>query len=216
MPLAKPPLRDGAPPRVRARDVIVCTNGYTDGAVPWLRRRLVPVPSLILATEPLPAELMDRLCPKRRMLGDTNRIHHYFRPAPDGSRILFGGRLVGKHVIDGPVNHQALHAKMLRIFPDLADVDLSHVWWGYVAMNMDHLPQLKVQDGVHYASGFCGSGVVWARWFGKKAARRVMGDPAGRSPFDDQRFMAVPFYNGNPWFVPAVVGWLRALDAVGL
>lgn len=208
--------RGASQTRVSARDVIVCTNGYTDGAAPWLRRRLVPVASMILATEPLDATLMDRLCPKRRMLGDTNRIHHYFRPSPDGSRILFGGRTSGDLQVDGPSNYAQLRGKMLGIFPELADVGLSHVWWGYVAMNRDHLPQLVVRDGIHYAAGFCGSGVVWARWFGRKAALKVLGDPAGASAFEHQRFQAVPFYNGNPWFMPAAISWYRTLDALGL
>ncbi len=201
---------------ISAGNVIVCTNGYTDGAVPWLRKRIVPVPSMIIATEPISRKLMDRLCPKRRMLGDTNRVHHYFRPSPDGTRILFGGRAAGNLQVDGPVAHDHLRQKMVRIFPDLADVGLSHVWWGYVAMNLDHLPQLVVRDGVCYATGFCGSGVVWARWFGRKAALKILGDPAGASAFEGQPFSAIPFYNGNPWFVPAAVAWFKFLDRFGL
>lgn len=201
---------------VSAGNVIVCTNGYADRATPWLQKRVVPVPSLIITTEPISRELMDRLCPKRRMLGDTNRIHHYFRPSPDGTRIIFGGRTAGNLQVDGPVTHEHLRQKMIRIFPDLADVPLSHVWWGFVAMNLDHLPQLAVKDGVHYATGFCGSGVVWARWFGRKAALKILGDPEGVSAFEDQPFSAVPFYNGNPWFVPAAVAWYKFLDRFGL
>jgi len=202
--------------RIAAGHVVVCTNGYTDAATPWLRRRLVPVASMILATEPLSPEHMDRLCPKRRMLGDTNRIHHYFRPSPDGTRILFGGRTAGGLQVDGPSNSQHLHQQMLRIFPDLAGVGLSHVWWGYVAMNRDHLPQFAIKDGIHYATGFCGSGVVWARWFGRKAARGILGDADAATVFEGQPFSAVPFYNGNPWFIPASVAWYRTLDALGL
>ncbi len=201
---------------ISAGNVIVCTNGYTDSAVPWLQRRIVPVPSMIIASEPFSKKLMDQLCPKRRMLGDTNRVHHYFRPSPDGSRMLFGGRTAGNLQIDGPVDHEHLRQKMIRIFPDLADVGLSHVWWGYVAMNLDHLPQLAVKDGVYYATGFCGSGVVWARWFGRKAALKILGDPAGASAFDNQSFGAVPFYNGNPWFLPAAIAWFKFLDKLGL
>lgn len=201
---------------VSAGKVIVCTNGYTDNAAPWLQKRLVPVPSMILATEPISKKLMDQLCPKRRMLGDTNRIHHYFRPSPDGTRILFGGRTAGKLQIDGPAPYKHLRQKMIHIFPELADVGLSHVWWGYVAMNLDHLPQLVVRDGITYATGFCGSGVVWARWFGRKAALKILGDPVGASAFENQRFRAIPFYNGNPWFVPAAVAWYKFLDRFGL
>ena len=201
---------------VSAGNVIVCTNGYTDRAVPWLQKRVVPVPSMIIATQPIPKKLMDRLCPKRRMLGDTNRIHHYFRPSPDGDRILFGGRTAGNLQVDGPVAHEHLRQRMIGIFPDLSDVGLSHVWWGYVAMNLDFLPQLAVKDGIYYATGFCGSGVVWARWFGRKAALKVLGDPAASSAFETQSFSSIPFYNGNPWFVPAAIAWYKFLDRFGL
>jgi glycine/D-amino acid oxidase-like deaminating enzyme len=37
---------------VRARDVIVATNGYTTGITPWLTRRVIPIGSYIIATEP--------------------------------------------------------------------------------------------------------------------------------------------------------------------
>jgi glycine/D-amino acid oxidase-like deaminating enzyme len=201
---------------VTAGNVIVCTNGYTDRAAPWLQKRVVPVPSMIIATQPISRKLMDRLCPGRRMLGDTNRIHHYFRPSPDGTRILFGGRTTGNLQVDGPVPHEHLHQNMIRVFPELTDTGLSHVWWGYVAMNLDHLPQLAIKDGVHYATGFCGSGVVWARWLGRKAALNILGNPAGASAFENQRFSAIPFYKGNPWFVPAAVAWYKFMDRFGL
>jgi len=202
--------------KVSSRDVIVCTNAYSDRAVPWLQKRIVPVPSMIIATDPIPKKLMDRLCPKRRMLGDTGRISRYFRPSPDGTRILLGSRSAGALQPDGPVGHEHLRNKLHEIFPELADVNLGHVWWGFVAMNLDHLPQLAVKDGVHYATGFCGSGVIWARWFGRKAALKILDDPAGASAFEGQRFSAVPFYRGNPWFLPATIGWFRLLDRLGL
>ena len=78
--------------KMRARDVIVATNGYTDAANPWLRRRLVPVASCIIATEPISANLMRTLMPKGYMCSETRKLHYYYRPSPDGRRILFGGR----------------------------------------------------------------------------------------------------------------------------
>ena len=39
---------------ILARDVFVATNGYTDGVVPSLRRRIIPIGSYIIASEPLP------------------------------------------------------------------------------------------------------------------------------------------------------------------
>lgn len=52
----------------------------------------MPIPSQIIATEPLSKDRMNRLMPKRRMLGETRHIYHYYRPSPDGERIVFGSR----------------------------------------------------------------------------------------------------------------------------
>ena len=78
--------------RVHARQVLVCTNGYTDSAVPFLRRRLVPVRSRIIATEELAPEVMARLMPKLMMMIENRQVGFYYRPSPDGKRILLGGR----------------------------------------------------------------------------------------------------------------------------
>ena len=77
---------------VQARQVLVCTNGYTDGANPFLRRRLVPVRARIIATEELAPELMARLMPKLMTIGENRQLGFYYRPSPDGRRILLGGR----------------------------------------------------------------------------------------------------------------------------
>nr|WP_245195676.1 FAD-binding oxidoreductase [Aureimonas populi] len=160
---------------VRAGDVLSCTNGYTDGSDKWLRRRLVPVRSRIIATEALPAEMMAQLMPSRMMYSDGRELSYYYRPSPDGSRILFGGR---DGTVSGepawPTDH--LSAELARIFPDLTGARLSHSWFGYVAMHRDMIPRIFRKDGVTYATGYCGSGVVWARWLGTKAARQILGE----------------------------------------
>ena len=77
---------------VKAGECIVATNGYTNEVTDWLRRRIISIPSQIIATEILDPELMDRLMPKRRMVGDSRNLYNYYRPSPDGKRIIFGGR----------------------------------------------------------------------------------------------------------------------------
>ncbi|WP_369413519.1 NAD(P)/FAD-dependent oxidoreductase [Caldovatus aquaticus] len=72
---------------MRADAVLVATNGYARGlggasAMPWLARRLVPLASYIIATEPLGEGVVDRLFPGRRMIVDTRRILNYFPPRP--------------------------------------------------------------------------------------------------------------------------------------
>ena len=201
---------------VKARDVIVCTNGYTDGSQPWLRRRLVPVGSQMIATEPLGDNLMKKLMPAGRVLSETKKMSHYYRPSPDGTRILFGGRLYGTHAPDTPLPHDRLSRDLAGIFPELKDVGISHVWWGFVAFPMDMMPLSTTHQGIHYAAGYNGSGVVWARWFGMKAAYRVLGDDNGQSAFTDRVYRAIPLYAGRPWFLPAVQAWYGFKDRFGV
>src|SRR5216684_3551015 len=76
---------------VECREVVVATNGYTGDLTPRLKRRVVPVASHIIATEELP-EHASSLIPELRAVGDTKRVLTYYRPSPDGKRLIFGGR----------------------------------------------------------------------------------------------------------------------------
>jgi glycine/D-amino acid oxidase-like deaminating enzyme len=196
-----------------ARDVLTCTNGYTDQSDRWLRRRMVPVRSRIIATAPLSPNLMGELMPRRMMCTETRQLHYYYRPSPDGTRILFGGR-------DGTISGdptwptEALRKALISIFPMLDDVAIDHSWFGNVAMNRDMVPRIFAHGGKRYAAGFCGSGTVWARWAGQKAALQILGDSAGASALDMRPPAAVPFYNGTPWFMPAVFAWMTTQDKI--
>ncbi len=196
---------------VKAAHVITGTNGYADKSDSWLRRRMVPVRSRIIATAPLSGNLMAELMPKRYMLSETRKLHYYYRPSPDGRRILFGGR-------DGTISGdpqwptESLRRAMVDIFPVLDDVEITHSWFGNVAMNRDMIPRIFSRHGVRYAGGYCGSGVVWARWAGQKAALQVLGDAAGQSALDFRAPPAVPLYTGTPYFMPAVFAWLTLQD----
>lgn len=200
---------------VTCANVLVATNGYTTSSLPWLARRVIPIPSQIIATEVLPADVMNRFFPKKRMHGETKRIFHYYRPCPEGKRILLGGRATGP--LEQPDKlAENLRQRLIGIFPELSDVKLTHSWWGYVAMTFDFLPHLHVNDGVHYATGFNGSGVVWARWVGKKAAYKLLGDERAVSAFDSGTFPTRPLYSGKPWFLPAAIAWEQTKDRIDL
>ncbi len=202
---------DTARGRVTARDVIMGTNGYTDGVDPWLRRRLVPVASCIIATAPLSPNLMRSLMPRNFMCGETRKLHYYYRPSPDGRRILFGGR--GASLTeDAARTTKRLHRALTDIFPETGDAEITHSWSGHVAMNRDMIPRLFSRNGLHYAAGYCGSGVVWARWAGQKAALQVLGRAEGRSALDFRPPAAIPLYTGRPWFMPAFFAWYELQD----
>lgn len=191
--------------------VIMATNGYTDRVDGWLRRRLVPVRSRIIATAPISNNLMRQLMPKSMMLGDTRRLHYYFRPSPDGARILYGGR-DGAITGAGHGATQLLRRGLLQVFPMLEDVAITHSWYGHVAMNRDMIPRIFSGRGVEYAVGYCGSGVVWAPWAGRKAALRIIDPTAVASALDFRPPRAIPLYEGTPWFMPGVFAWLRLRD----
>ena len=195
--------------------VLVATNGYSldprGTASPWLARRLVPLNSYIIATEELPAETMDRLFPDRRMISDSKRVLNYFRPSPDGKRILWGGR-ASFRAATPEASAPVLREGLVETFPELRDVKLTHAWTGMVAFTFDGLPHIGVQDGVHYAAGCQGSGVAMATWLGHNAAMKMAGAANERFALDGLNFPTRPTYTGNPWFLPLVGTWYQLRD----
>jgi glycine/D-amino acid oxidase-like deaminating enzyme len=190
---------------VWARDVVIATNGYTGALTPWLRRRVMPVPSQIIVTEPLGHAVMDRLLPQRRMMGDSSKLHHYYRPSPDGLRIMFGGR-AGFHYLFG---------EMVKLFPELSRVRITHSWSGYTGYTFDTMPHIGVHEGMHYAMGFCGSGVSMGSYLGWKVAQRILGSSEGATALDEVSFPTRPFYTGRPWFLPLAIAYYGLRDKVG-
>ncbi|MDG1935988.1 MAG: FAD-binding oxidoreductase [Paracoccaceae bacterium] len=197
--------------KVRARDVIVATNGYTTKLVPWLQRRVIPIGSYIIATEPLEPGVMDLVFPTNRIASDTCKVVYYYRPSPDRTRILFGGRVSATEtnpMVSGP----KLLQDMFRIFPQLQGTKISHSWTGTVAYTFDEMAHIGRHDGLYYAMGYCGSGVSMASYLGMRLGQKVLGLPEGKTAFDALPFPTRPLYNGKPWFLPAVVSWYRWCD----
>ena len=84
---------------VFAHNVIVATNAYTGSITPYLRRRIIPLQSTVIATEALRPEVMDRLMPKRRMVEEARRVFYYYRPTPDGRRMILEDALSGPVIV---------------------------------------------------------------------------------------------------------------------
>jgi glycine/D-amino acid oxidase-like deaminating enzyme len=202
---------DTARGRLAAGAVLVATNGHTGQATPWLRRRVVPFDAWMVATEPLPDSTLARLFPQDRVYLDYNHNIFFMRRAPDGPRVLFGGR-TGTRFRDERRMARRLHRELARILPALAGVRLSHGWTGRCAATFDLYPHIGVHEGVHYAMGYCFAGVPMGTWLGHKAALRILGRPEAGTAFDDLPFRGAPLYTGNPWFVPLVMRWYDHLD----
>ncbi|MCP4876270.1 MAG: FAD-binding oxidoreductase [Gammaproteobacteria bacterium] len=197
--------------KIHARDLVIATNGYTGTITPWQRRRIIPIGSYMLATEEMDLARASLLMPRQRVFSDTRKVVVYFRRTPDGRRLLFGGR-VSVFESDPVKSLPALRQEMLRIFPQLEDVRISHTWMGFVGYTFDYLPHLGRQDGIYYAMGYCGSGICLASYLGNRLGLQLLGKKEGDCAFADPRFQTRPMYSGKPWFLSTSVRYYQLQD----
>ncbi len=198
----------------KAKEVVVATNGYTGTITPWQHRRVIPIGSYIIATDVIEPQLMERLVPTDRILSDTQKVVYYYRPSPDKKRILFGGR-VSSSETNPEVSAPLLKRDLDYLFPELASVKVSHSWMGFVAYTFDSLAHTGKHDGIHYAMGYCGSGVSMASYLGMRVGQQVIGLAEGKTAFDEIPFPTRPLYTGKPWFLPATIAYYRWHDRRG-
>ena len=200
---------------VRARKILIATNGYSGALSAWHRRRVIPIGSYQIATEPLGKERVQSLIPRGRNIVDSRRVVVYFRPSADGERIIFGGRAALSER-DPLACVPRLRAMLTQIFPALSKVELHHAWVGWVAYTFDTLPHLGCREGVYYCMGYCGQGVPLAPYFGMKIGRRMAGTREADTALDGLVFPARPYYFGRPWFLAPAVWGNRMLDRLGV
>ena len=193
---------------VKSNHLIIATNAYTDKNIPWLRKKLIPVISEMISTCEIGNNRVNSLMPKLTTFGESLNLFYYFRPSPDGKRILIGGRRV-RYNNENPT--KKLKSGLLEIFPGLNDIEISNHWYGFVTFPLDQIPKLVMHEGIIYAAGYCGSGTVWSRWFGKKAAEIILNFEQ-KSAFYNIPFRKIPFYNGYPWFVPIAIRYFKMQD----
>jgi glycine/D-amino acid oxidase-like deaminating enzyme len=197
---------------IMADRVVVGTNGYTSNLTPWQMRRVVPVESLMIATEELPPEVAKPLVPNNRMIFDTKRFLFYFRLSPDGKRMLFGGRpkQFWKPTID---KAKDMRKDMLRVYPQLEKYAIEYVWFGKVCFTVDRFPIIGERDGIYYAMGYCGHGVATATYLGLKLSDMILGKGLNTA-FADKKFTPIPLYWGKPWFLPIAHNYFKFLDKI--
>jgi glycine/D-amino acid oxidase-like deaminating enzyme len=194
-----------------AGDVVIATNGYTGRVTPALRRRIVPIASHIIATEPLPPDVANSLIPRGRSISDTKRVLCYYRMSPDGTRMVFGGRARFTPA-DPELCARVLHGYMTERFPQLKGARVTHSWTGNTAFTLDALPHMGEEGGLHYCLGCNGSGIAMMTYLGTQTARKIGGLANAPCAFDGAEFPDHPLYTGNPWFLPLVGGWYRMRD----
>ncbi len=199
---------------VRAKHLLLATNGYTDGLWPGLRRHVVPVASLQSATAPLPDDIRRSILPGGHHVSETRNSMVYFR-IDEAGRFLIGGRgsLQDPCRQDGSTQH--LRAEAVRIYPVLRDVKWEFDWGGLVAITKSYSPALiELAPSAHAGLGYCGRGVAMGTAMGKQMAELVMGEDVAMprekiNPFVFHRLrnLGIAWHTFSGGLLDQIAGW---------
>ncbi len=200
---------------LEAGQVLVTTGGYTGRCTPQLQRRIIPIGSYIIATEPMPEDLANQLMPHRRMVFDYKHFLNYYRLSAD-NRMIFGGRAAFFPETSSTIRESAkiLRREMVRVFPQMKDIRVEYAWGGTLDFSFDQMPHTGQLDGIHYALGFAGHGVALGTQIGKLVADAMLDGKVAELPYSTYDFPTAPLglYHGKAWFLPLIGLWHRVLD----
>ena len=159
---------------VRSRFVVLSGNVYLGDTARSLTSKIMAVATYIVATEPLGADRARELIRNNAAVSDMNWVLDYFRLSAD-HRLLFGGRVnySGLSSFDAP---SATRARMLGVFPQLADVRVDFAWGGDVDITMNRAPHFgRLAPNVYFLQGFSGHGIALTGIAGKLVAEAIAG-----------------------------------------
>jgi gamma-glutamylputrescine oxidase len=159
---------------VRSRDLVLCGNVYLGNTAPVLASKIIAIGSHIVATEPLGAQRARELIANNAAVCDMNWVLDYYRCSAD-HRLLFGGRVShsGSRSFDDAT---ATRNRMLKVFPQLADVRIDYSWGGYVDVTLNRAPNFgRLASNIYYLQGFSGHGIALTGIAGKLVAQAIAG-----------------------------------------
>jgi gamma-glutamylputrescine oxidase len=160
--------------RIKARQVLLCCNGYLEGLMPSLAARILPISNYIIATEPLGEAGARALIRDDVAVSDSKFVVNYYRRSAD-HRLLFGGGEV--YTRRDPRDIKAfVRRHMLAVYPQLADTRIDFGWGGRIAITLNRLPNLgRIDRDLYFAQGYSGQGVALAGLAGALLAEAVAG-----------------------------------------
>ena len=175
---------------------------YGDEFAPELTSRIMPVGTYMIATEPMHKDRADALMRHRPAVSDNNFVLDYFRLSAD-HRLLFGTG--DSYSGSTPRNLVArIRTQMLTVFPQLADLSITHSWGGFVDITMNRAPNFgRLGHNIYYLQGFSGHGLALTGIAGKLAAEAIAGQAERFDLF--ARIKHHPFPGGAWMRTPALV-----------
>ncbi len=195
--------------------VLVATGGYTQMATPELQKRIIPIGSYIIATEPIRDELAQELIPRQRMVFDYKHFLNYYRLSAD-HRLIFGGRAAFFPETNSSIRNSAeiLRREMVHVFPQLKDVKVEYAWGGTLDFALDQMPHAGQLNGIYYLMGFAGHGVALGTHLGMEMADAIVDGKVADLPYAAYPFPIVPpgLSGRRTWLLPLVGMWHKILD----
>lgn len=199
---------------IKAKKVLVATNGYTGNLVKKLDKSIVDLTSFIVASKPLSAEVRRSIIPGRQGCSDTRRILTYMR-IDDQGRLLLGGRGSYSNPISAK-SFKDVESKLLQIFPQLKGIEWEHRWFGRFAVTNDFLPHIhEPEPGLVCMLGYSGRGVAMGSAIGQPLAQYLVTGDATCLPLAITPLKPIPFYALRRLGIITVTNWYRFLDLWG-
>lgn len=158
---------------VRAKKVVIGTNGYTDELWPQLKNTITIIHYFQLATKPLGKDA-SYILKEGQGLWDTGPIMFSIR-RDDFGRIIVGsmGSVIGG--LNG-LSHRWAQKRLANLFPKIGSVEFEESWHGNIAMTPDHLPRIhKLAENLYTPIGYNGRGITPGTIFGKALAELLSG-----------------------------------------
>jgi gamma-glutamylputrescine oxidase len=171
--------------RVRAGHIVLACNVHLGNLVPRIVGTLVPIWSYVIATAPLGPRLAEAIT-YRGAVTDTDLANSHYRIV-DGDRLLWTGHLTTWEA-DPRKFVKRLQADIAKIYPQLGEVPVEHVWSGVLGNPLHRMPQIgELSPGLWLASGFGGHGLNTTAMAGNILAQAIVeGDDTWRlfAPFE--------------------------------
>lgn len=202
--------------QVTARFVVLAGNAYLGNLVPELAEKSLPCGTQVITTEPLPAEVAQALLPGGYCIEDCNFLLDYYRLTADNRLLYGGGTVYGAR--DPHDIKQLIRPKMLKTFPQLADVKIDFAWTGNFSLTLTRLPQAgRLGSNIYYSQGCSGHGVTYTHLAGRLLAEAISGQSQRfdafaslpHYPFPGGRLFRVPMLTLGAW-------WYGVRDRLGV
>lgn len=182
--------RDGPRPvistakgRVTCRYVLFACNGYLGHLNRPAARKIMPINNFIIATEPLPDAIADRINPDRIAVADSKFVVNYYRLSKDRRMLWGGGENYSPRFPRDIAGFVKKH--MLATYPELSEYAIDYAWGGTLAITLNRMPHIaRQQENVFVAQGYSGHGVALATYAGAIFAQAVQGSVEGVDAFE--------------------------------